>query len=491
MACEPGEDVDKYLCLPPDQPPAAHVIAPYVELDLKGMIIKGGNESFTALPHEMAIASMQYSIGRMNSGLEAEFEILAEGSEGYKRIVKIINKTIKLAGEEINQTRFRFGWIKHKCSGSPGKELSPWIKCLPIKCSANIDKGITKIKLTCKDLLERHNDRRVDMEIGEEGNLRDLKDAITELCQTNDPPIDVEFRGADGGDLEFELGADQDGPKAVWHSNEMPLLSTIRNWLNVTRTKNKKGTYFKYDPEEVKLIIQEDEECRKGENCSCDGVIASYIVNGGNCSTVLEFNPEINWILDAGGYGGSTGGGSNPQMGKYKGAEQTKPIEKTGSGNEFPVAQELSYTVPPEAHTAATIDAAEANNIANRPSNTAKSIEAELTIIGDPSFVNLADTATRAVSIAVISPYKIEGSGAEGGCRWIAEPPLNPVLSNKRWMIQGVNHQIEGGKYVTKLKVDLPVPNAELPNNEPFGGFGTEGFAETDNAGDGTFAGED
>lgn len=491
MACQLGPSVQKYLCTRPDEPPDAHVLLPYVELDLAGVIITGGNQSFPTRPQEMAISSMQYAVGRMNSGLDAEFEILAEGADGYKRIVKYVNKSIKLAKDEIQKTRFRFGWVYKKCDGTNAKQLSPWIKCLVVQCSTNIDKGITKIKLTCKDLLERHNDRRVDMEIGEEGNLKDLKEAIQELCQTNDPPIEVEFKAADGSELEFELGGDGDGPKAVWHSNELPLLSTIRNWLNVTRTKDKKGTYFKYDPENVKLVIQEDEECRKGEDCSCQGVIGSYIVNGGNCSTVLEFNPEIRWILDAGGYGGTAGGGSNAEFGKYKGAEQTKPIEATGSGNEFPVAQELSYTVPPEAHTAATITAAEANTIANKPSDTAKSIEAELTIIGDPSLINFANISARAVSIAVISPYSIDGSAKEGACYWIAKPEVNPVLSNKKWMIQGVNHQIEGGKYITKIKVDLPVPNAELPNNEPFGGFNTEGFNETDNAGDGSFAGED
>lgn len=489
MACEIGSDIKKYLCFPEvDQPPDANILAPYVELDLQGFIIKGGNESCVELQNEMAISSMQYAVGRMNSGLEAEFEILSEGSDGYKRIVKYINKSIKLAAQESDKNRFRFGWILRKCDGGQEKQLSPWIKCLPIKCSSNIDKGICKIKLTCKDLLERHNDRRVDMEIGEEDDLRDLKESIEELCQTNDPPVDVEFRAADGSELQFELGPDGNGPKAVWHSNQMPLLSTIRNWLNVARTVNKKGTYFKFDPEKNLLIIQEDEECRKGENCSCSGNIGSFIVNGGNCSTVLEFNPEINWIFDAGAGGGSIGPG-DAGVAKYKGADQAQPMEKTGSGNEFPVAQELTYTVPPDQHVPATVNAAEANTLANKPSETARSIEADLTIIGDPGLVNLANTVMRSLSIVVISPFKVQTSGGE--CNWIVRNPVNPVLSNKNWIMQGVNHQIEGGKFVTKIKVTLPVPNAELPNNEPFGGFGSEGFAETDNAGDGTFAGDD
>jgi hypothetical protein len=57
-------------------------------------------------------------------------------------------------------------------------------------------------------------------------------------------------------------------------------------------------------------------------------------------------------------------------------------------------------------------------------------------------------------------------------------------------MLEGVDHQIEPGKFITKLKVGLAVPNAELPATDPIGGEGSCG-PYTENTGDGTFLGEE
>ena len=126
--------------------------------------------------------------------------------------------------------------------------------------------------------------------------------------------------------------------------------------------------------------------------------------------------------------------------------------------------------------------------MANKPFDTAKSIQGELTIIGDPKYANISDIG-KYVSISVVSPYKIDG-GSNSPCVWIAEPPTNKTLSNKKWMLEGVDHQIEPGKFITKLKVGLAVPNAELASTEPIGGEGSCG-PMTDGTGDGTFQGEE
>ena len=486
MACQVSGDVKDCLCHEPELPPAGRVYAPWVELDIRGLKIYCGNESFPQDPHSMVISSMQYGMSRGNGGITVEFEILAEGSDGYKKLFDLMNKTVAKADEEIKATRMRFGWILKDCLNQVNDKLSEWIHILSVKMSTNIDKGIAKIKLECKDLLERHNDRRVTKNIGEEGNYIPLKDAIIELCNTQDPVLDVRFRGRDGGEFDFEI--EPRGYKAVWQANELPLLATIRSWVSTTRTVDKKGVYFKYDPTSSELVIQEDDECRKPEFCGCKGNIKSYVVNGGNCSPVIEFSPEIDWILDAGGFGGISGGGSTGEQKKAQEPADLQPIEGTGSGNEQAIPIEYSYTIPPEIHASMLEDAKEAATLANKPFDTAKSIQGELTIIGDPFYADITDIG-RYISISVVSPYQIKG-GSKESCTWIAKPETNKTLSNKNWMLEGVDHQIEPGKFITKLKVGLAVPNAELPATDPIGGEGSCG-PYTENTGDGTFLGEE
>ena len=93
----------------------------------------------------------------------------------------------------------------------------------------------------------------------------------------------------------------------------------------------------------------------------------------------------------------------------------------------------------------------------------------------------------RFVSILVLSPYAIESS--EGECTWIANPNINTVLSNRKWMIKGASHQIEAGKFITKLTVELAMPNGELKATDPAGGPGSGGDMY-ENTGDGSYKGD-
>lgn len=490
MVCEIGSEAAKYLCVPPEKPLSGHIYAPFFELSLKGMLFKCGNESYDKDPHKVALKSMQYGLAQGQGGTNLEFELIAEGATGYKELLDVINKSIAEAPEDIKDCWFKFGWIRKVCgSGSTliGPQ-SPEIPILPTKLSTNIDSGVTKIKLTCTDLLIRSFSRRVEKNEGAEDDLIPLKQAIKQLCQNNDPVIDVEFRDKDGGELEFELSEDKEGkgPKSGWQANELPLLSTIRNWVNVVKTQKGLGVYFKYDPENVKLIIQEDDACNgKDENCGCNNIRASYIVNGGNCSNVLSFSPDIEWVLDAGGHGGGSGGSSSGNMIKAKPPSDSEKIEPSGSGNTISIPAEAN-TIPPEVRAANAAEANAAHTMANKPLELKKTIEAELTIIGDPSWHTLAGIAGRYVSIAVVSPFAI--TGGSGECVWLAKPPLNPVLSNKMWMIQGADHQIEAGKFVTKLKVTLPAGNAELPAGSELGN--NDSGYNPDGQGDGFFTGQ-
>lgn len=493
MACLTSAEIQKYLCSTPEEPPYGWVYTPYVEMDMKGGTFKvsTGNKSHKQDPNKLVISSMQYGLQQANGGMKVDFELLGEGSQVYENVVKLLNKTIKLASTETVENKFRFGWLLKDCDGVTIPDLSEWIHFMPKKLFTNIDKGITKIKLECVDLLQRHSDRRIEKNQGKEGNLKRLKQAIRDMCQAEDPPIKVEFRNREWtGELEFEIHPD--GIEAVWKANELPLLSTIRNWVSTIKTVNKLGVYFKYDPSKKtgpKLIIQEDDSCKPDENCGCEGYEKSFIVNGGNCSPVIEFSPEIEWILDAGGFGGISGGGNSGQMTKNKEDPKLSPIENSGSGNAQALPSEYDYTVPQEARTVLLEKTTAAQTTANKPFDQARSIKGDLSIIGNTDYANLVEQMGRYVSIAVISPFSIGDEGSNNCDTWLAKPPLNKILSNKKWMIMGVDHQIEAGKYITKLSVSLPVPNAELSVNDPIGGKGSGGIT-MENTGDGTFKGE-
>lgn len=494
MACKYGKEIKTFLkCGTPEEPPEGNIYLPYVELRIKDMRLYCGNESYFPDPHKMSLKSMQFGVAGGNGGLNAEFTIIAEGSKGYKKLIKHLNKSIKLAANEYQESMFRFGWQTKKCDDvyapkDSAPPLSPWIHILPTEISTDIDNGIATCKLVCKDILDRHFSRRIVRNEGEEGNMSTLKEAVEHVCRDNDPPLEIEFRNKDLGDLEFEFHPD--GIKSVWQANELPLLSTLRNWLSVIRTKAGKGIFFMYDPteEKPKLIIQEDTKCGNGENCDCDGVIASYIVNGGNCSPVISFKPTIKWIFDGGGYGGHSG---SSKSGEFKSAEvdpETKPKEASGSGVETPARSELNYQISPGDVAKVTKDSESAHTTANKDFDYSQSITGELTIIGDSSYHSFVQNVARFVSILVLSPYAIQSS-EEGACTWIASPNINTTLSNRKWMIKGASHEIEAGKFITKLTVQLAMPNGELKATDPAGGPGSGGEAY-ENTGDGNYAGD-
>ena len=477
-------------------PPEGNVFAPFVELQLNDLIFKTGNESYDIDPHKIAIKSMHYGMAQGQGGITVEIELVAEGGTGYREIIDKLNKAISTAPEEIRESTLEFGWLYKTCGvATPVKDSSGIIYILPVKLVTNIDSGVAKLKLECKDLLYRSFSRRIQENVGNDENPENLKDAIQLLCKTNDPTIDVIFLDYMGEDnLQFKNSADKEkkGPEGVWQGNQQPLLATIRNWLNGAQTENERGVYFRYDPRQSALIIQEDMSCLPNEeNCDkCRQVLESFIVNGGNCSKVLSFQPSIEWTLDPGGGGGGSGAANSGQMQSAEPIDTLEPIEHSGSGNQTSINNDIR-SIPPQQAAQNAKESAAVNQAATKPFELRQTIEAELTIIGDPSYSSLIDNVAQYVSIAVISPFHIDSESStndQKACVWIAEPAFNEVLTNKFWFVKGVDHQIEAGKYVTKLKVQLPAGNDGLPVGSPFGG--DESGYNPENQGPGEFLGQ-
>jgi hypothetical protein len=117
MACIINEEIQKYVCGSIEIPPESEVYAPYVEMEMKNGTFKVncGNDSFEQSPHKMVISSMQYGLQQANGGMKVEFELLGEGSNAYADVVRLLNKTIKLAEKETIENKFRFGWLLKDC----------------------------------------------------------------------------------------------------------------------------------------------------------------------------------------------------------------------------------------------------------------------------------------------------------------------------------------------------------------------------------------
>jgi hypothetical protein len=102
-------------------------------------------------------------------------------------------------------------------------------------------------------------------------------------------------------------------------------------------------------------------------------------------------------------------------------------------------------------------------------------ITAELRILGDPRQPFCEDGLKRPVSIVAINPFHIQQNVNAGCGEWLAIPGCNEILSNKQWLVNGINHSIKEGNYTTTLKLFLAAPGNQQGKNEPLGGSGSNG----------------
>jgi hypothetical protein len=124
---------------------------------------------------------------------------------------------------------------------------------------------------------------------------------------------------------------------------------------------------------------------------------------------------------------------------------------------------------------AETIRASKAQQRADSHYSIYQPISAELRIVGNPKLDKILLLIGSTVGIAVVNPFNVTSSTL--GCEWrvsggeaLAQSSCNAVLSNKRWVVKGVAHDIREGSFITSLNVYLPAPGQELAPNAPLGG---------------------
>jgi hypothetical protein len=510
--------IDTFTCngsVPLVLPVSGDNISPWVKArfskgDPRGMMddeqITVGNESswMTANefgePHHAAIKSFEYGT---TDGHKCTLDVIdEEGGEFFlfvEKLLKCLNKT-----EPQYFFQVQWGWTIQNCDGDWDFEASPIVTFVPVNLEVSFSDGVIKYKVTGTDAFQISFVAREDEATGSDDAKICLKPAIVDMLGKNEPKVKVQFlkKDTDGTPHTWNFknnclnGCGDDGPRSSWNCDNQNKMGTVNRWIQPFRTHDDKGLLFQWETLETTptTVLWEDNslECKEKAECNPGRHIGSFIVNGGCCSNVISFNPNINWpagfaLMAQGGNSGSTmnsegvkkdiyrpgGGGCKPQadskVGIMQSVELTKQaIDCYGEGMVYTETQ-LSQM---------------AHNKANVGREGIQPIEAELRIQGNPGlkFVWSQFIHQAYACIVVINPFHLSGPYWDGCGDWIvlADSGCNSILSNRFWKVMGANHQIKEGSYITTLKLQLPVPGVDISPEQHLGSDEPEAYRPMD-----------
>ena len=480
ITCRVGECL-RYACDQPATPIDGATYAPYIQLVFAGgQKITVGNKSSPAT-NLAAIQSMTYGYTSGGTGWGCELEIIDNGGVMYRKIVRVMNKTLALVKEDRTSVRVDFGWIITDCNGvstlKSCKTMTGYeIQGLVLNVDTAFEGGNVRIKMSIKAPQARMYETSHAGSIAGEDQKVTLKEALRKLFTEKEPRYDgVEFRDKNGGtDFQFKSSdGGGDGPKCTWPLDQESTYTTARKWLSSMTTKNDLGIALIYDNRRNFMVIQEDTTDRSK---LCDNNLGTYVVNGGNCSPVISFTPQLQWIVGTGsGAGGSAGGAASGDNSKQ--SEPDLDVQKSGNQIQVAVQQHEWQFRNPDDMPNKAIDGFNKNMDASKGvgENLAPtSFNAELKIHGNPTFSDPLFMLGKTVSIIFINPFYLGE-----GCIWLQTSSCNSVLSHKQYQIKGCCHQIQNGSYTTTLSLTLPAPNATENFDAPLGGIGgTENFVD-------------
>jgi len=486
MVCRTG-CIEQFVCGEinlPHNNAQSEVFSPWVKAKFKSsdLEITVGNDSAVNLDNTVCIKSFEFGF---SDGWTSTLEIIDEKGGAFPLFIDNIVKCAEKAHISEVQVEMQWGWTSAACNGSTPVITSPTIIGTGMHLEINQSGGVIKYNINIKCITDVSFAMREDAVFGESGKPMPLQNAIQELCKI-EPIIEVEFarRSKDGKRINgFEWkGFGEKGPSGVWKASSLNRLSVISSWIESFNTSNDKGIVLIMDSTKPNtLVLWEDLTNECNETSLCDTSVGTFLVNAGGCSNVLEFNPTINWV---GGFtkqssGGVAGGAidSKPQLkedGRKPCSEQGKNvgIQETIIVSDFAVEAHGFKNAGNETNKAQS-----AHQHADIFSAQSEPIEADLRIIGDPRpvFINIAQCIGKFISIVAINPFHILGQSSSCG-DWLASPGCNPILSNKNWMIKGINHSIQEGSYVTVLKLYLAAPGIKISKSDPLGGSGSGGY---------------
>jgi hypothetical protein len=328
--------------------------------------------------------------------------------------------------------------------------------------------------------------------IGDDSKFVKIEDAINNLC-SQEPTFNVRYveLTPDGKLKDVKFNWVPNGEiKAVWQSDNLNRISIITHWLSSFRIKDgkcDKGVVIYFNPQKPdELIIMKDpspgpDESRvcSGKNANSEwGPLGTFIVNGGKCSSVIEFTPTMN-VINAIGSMAAGGGTSGPNKSTNQHAEDRRCYNQNSQGAD--AGTQLQATITQQAlesyGTKTANEQAFKSEIAHHKASLVTAVQnpgvsAQLKILGNPDARFLNWGAYRYLSIVVINPYHIRGSGKCGD--WLAYPVCNELFTNRLWMAKSINHSITTGSYTTTIEAVL-AGDVQISAGEPLGGNGGGG----------------
>ena len=493
--CNLPYEARKYMCSRFAEPIKAAVLTGFVNLILikENRLIGVGNKSSVFFNNRVYIKSMSFEGGSSKS---ATVNIVdTSGNDFYVFINNLYKDSCTQSA--VNGCYLEFGWIATSVNGTTtvystanaGKSVyadisvartpNGWmgfvLSSLKVISSA-ADCWEYEITMNCSaDMFTRS---KVADPIGSEDHKVPLKKAGRELLQR----VCKERQQKSRGDVHYFRNADTHfepyeflkseggtlGPKATWDPNRKNPIQALRTWMNGVTTDRRLGTVFYTDPtiEKANIIALEgdDSGCASQVNNSCSGngnlPSLTYLVNAGDCSPVIEFQPNFEYVVAENAQGGGSFGGRTVQARACARRNNRSRNDTNGIVSHITVPQSaLSYRSPDNALLSEAY-AQGANLVANTSAMQKTNITADLTIQGDVRYTSFASTNNLYIGIIYFNNPAVRtiSSTSDVSCDWLAYPVVNNAFSNTSYTIQGVSHQIgEDGNYTTTLKLQAVI----------------------------------
>lgn len=258
--------------------------------------------------------------------------------------------------------------------------------------------------------------------------------------------------------------------KGIFAGYNLTPLDAIRKNLDTFITRNDKGVFMFYptgaNNKTLYLVEAESNFCiqKRGAipECGINSFAGTYVVNGGDFSPVISFNPKISFTsIPNKVVGGVAGGGvsaKSVQVNKICDFGTTAKTEGQTIAMSSAISNDLvNKEAPkklPELQAKAGAAAIAAENAGKPLLNSA--LTATLTIQGDPRFLWSLNTWNTAIKIIFVNPYAIttRGSPIYGTeTDWLATPTINSIISDGYYTIQGCSHEISNGSWTTTLNL--------------------------------------
>lgn len=392
---------------------------------------------------------------------------------------------------------------------------------LPREIKPTMQNGRFIFEITGVDLMRMANEQKYSNTYPENGTTDPqirFRQAVELLCEDATPGMDIDFlalplvEGDPFQPLNFWMPPGEatdpplmhsptDGPLGQWACNNKNLIEVIKDWLVHTRADDGtcegseygKGILLNWDNRcpTPRLLMWADPypTCQRAYS---DGrCIGTYIVNGGKCSPVVKFEPDMKWIFNA---AMKSGGNMTPATGTARqmdsgGASRLNCNTSGGRENRnMPDVPDSALARNPETAQDITIDNTRMHTRTNAIQGMLP-IEATLVVQGDPTIGSIYESIGKSIGLVVINPFFIRDEDdvvpfqrtpgcpywdtlvrQENGGGALSQQVVNEVLTNRNWYIKGVSHSIKEGSFQTTYKIFLPAPGADISADLPFGG---------------------